>query len=139
VHYAFGERFSAVVGGDYLPPASLKGQFSVGLSAARIGGCALAVRSTNWGVGVCAQARGGALSVKDEAGTTGDAGAHPWFAAAVTGNLRARVTERFVAEAGTGTSIPLRRPVFRTQGCPQIGFQQPVLTLGVFFSGGVLF
>jgi hypothetical protein len=137
--YALGERFSAVVGGDYVPPASLQGQFAIGLSAARIGGCALAVRSTNWGIGVCGHARAGALNVKDEAGTTGDAGAHPWLAAAVTGNLRARLTERFVAEAGTGTSIPLRRPVFRTLGCPQVGFQQPVLTLGVFLSGGVLF
>ena len=137
--YALGDRASAVVGGDYVPPASLQGQFSIGLSAARIGGCALAVRSSNWGIGVCAHARAGALNVKDEAGTTGNAGAHPWFAAAVTGNLRIRVTQRFVAEAGTGTSIPLRRPVFRTQGCPQVGFQQPVLTLGVFFSGGVLF
>ena len=37
------------------------------------------------GIAGCAHARGGALHVRDEAGTTGDAGAHAWFAAAVTG------------------------------------------------------
>lgn len=139
LHRAFGQRVSAAIGGEWLPQASLKGQFSVGLSAARVGACVLPVRSNQWAIAGCAYARGGALNVKDEAGTTGEAGSHPWFAAAVAGSGRALLTDRFVAEAGAGTTIALRRPTFQTQTCPLVGFQEPVLTLVVFFSGGVIF
>jgi hypothetical protein len=139
MRYAFGERVSAAAGGQWMPPASREGQFSVGLAAGKLGGCVLAFRSPRWEASGCAYAQGGALHVKDEAGATRDPGTHPWFAGALTGDVRTRLADNFVAEAGAGTSIPLHRPVFQTRSCPLVGFQQPPLTLAIFLAGGVIF
>jgi hypothetical protein len=139
VHYRVSDRFSAVLGGLWMPPASERGQFSVGLQAARLGACAEAFRAPPLAFAGCAYGLAGATQVKGEAATTSDAGAHAWWAASASAVASVKLGESWRAEWGAEGAFPFARPVYQTTSCPRIGFQQPPATLGVFLSLGVLF
>jgi hypothetical protein len=139
LRYRLTERFSAVLGGMWLPAASEQGQFSVGLGAARLGACVETFRAPPLFFVNCAYGLTGATAVRGEAGTVSDVGTHPWVAASLSASAAIKLGPSWFAEAGTEGAVPFARPTYQTIACPLVGFQQPVATLGVFLSLGVLF
>jgi hypothetical protein len=134
--YRIAERASVAAGGLWLPAASEGAQFSVGLSAARLGGCIDTVHAAPVTLVNCVYGLGGATRVQNEAGSVSDAGPHPWFAASATGAAMARWGEMWIAEAGVEGAVPFARPTYTTTSCPRVGFQAPAVTLAIFLSLG---
>jgi hypothetical protein len=139
LRYELGARVTAAAGGFFLPPASERGQFSVGLAAARVGACVDSVRASPVFVVNCAYAKAGEMRVENEAGVVPDAGSHAWFAGSLTAAVLGRLGPHWAAEGGLEATVPAKRPTYATQSCPLIGFEEPPATLGVFFSLGAFF
>jgi hypothetical protein len=133
------DRAALVAGGLWLPSASERGQLSVGLAMGRFGACVESLRASPIAVTHCAYGLGGAARVDNEAGTTPDAGLHPWFAGSFATSAMARFGDHWVAEAGAEGAVPFARPTYATSSCPRVGFQQPFATLGIFLSVGAFF
>ena len=129
VRYAPAERFAILAGGDWLPSASEGGQFSVGLSRARIGMCLVPIRSGDFSVLTCGTAEGGQVRVQNESATLPSAGSHPWVGGGALVRASARLGGHWVVEGGAGAIFPLSRPIYATPSCPRIGFQEPLAIL----------
>ncbi len=139
LRYRMSDRILGAVGGLWLPPADERGQFTVGLTSARLGACVESLRASPFALAHCAYGMLGAVQVKRDAATVSEAGTHPWYAASMTTAASARLSESWVAEAGVEGTVPLTRPTYLTTECPTVGFQEPVATLGLFLSLGMLF
>lgn len=139
LRYWLAERLALTAGGEWLPPQSERGQFSVGLTTARIGACAEVYQARSFGILTCTEGMAGAIHVQNEAGSVDDAGTHAWFGLGVNGRLRTRLSSSVGAEFALGSVVPARRPVYETLACPLVGFQQPIATLGVSAAAGVQF
>ena len=139
LRYWLGERWALTAGGEWLPPQSERGQFSVALSTARVGLCAEVYQAQSFGILACTEPMAGAIQVENEAGSVNDAGTHLWFGWGLNGRVRTRLSSSVGAELSLGSVVPLRRPVYETLACPLVGFQQPVATLGVSAAAGVQF
>ena len=139
VRYALAPRFGLAIGGDYLPPASEAGQFSVSLARGKLAACAVPFAHGSFSLSGCASAEAGALQIGNELSTLRTAGAHPWFGVGLMARAAARVASQWVVEGAAGTLVPTTRSVYATPSCPLIGFQEPAATLSVVISTGVLF
>jgi hypothetical protein len=139
VRYAVSSGFLLAAGGDWLPPASEGGQFSVSLLKAKLAACVVPFRKPSFAISGCASGEGGALRVGNELATLPTAGTHAWFGAGLTARATARLASRWIVEGGAGALVPTTRPIFATPACPLLGFQQPAATLSIFISTGVLF
>src|SRR6266540_84425 len=139
LRYRVSDRVSSAIGGLWLPRSSEGGQLSLGLNAARLGACVETVRVPPFALAHCAYGMLGAVQVKSEAAPVSGAGTHAWYAGSMTTAASIRFSESAVAEAGAEGTVPLTRPTYVADACPAVGFQQPVATLGLFFSLGVLF
>jgi hypothetical protein len=139
LRYWLGPRVALTAGGEWLPPQSERGQFSVGLTTARVGVCAEVYQSPSFGILGCTEPMVGALRVHNEAGFVDEAGTHPWFGLGLSGRMRTRLSGSWGAEFALGSVAPIRRPVYETLECPFVGFQQPLATLGVSAAAGLQF
>jgi hypothetical protein len=139
LRYAATKHFVLALGGDYLPPASEGGQFSVSLLKARVLACAVPFGDAAFYISACGSAEGGALQVGNELATLPTAGSHPWFGAGLSARATARLGSRFIVEGGAGALVPMSRHIYATPTCPLLGFQEPAATLSLFISTGVLF
>jgi len=133
-----GEHWSLGLGGEWVPKASEQGQFSVGVLAARADACLRLFSAANWGVASCAGARLMKLHAEDEAHSIVGAKTGTSLAPLLAARASAQLGERWVAELGMEGALPLARPIFRVDSCPQLAFQQPILTFGAFVGFGVL-
>jgi hypothetical protein len=134
--HSFGRRFFLGVGGDWLPPASEGGQFSVELFRARLLACGAPLRGAKFALFGCGSGEGGSLIVANEAATLESAGAHPWFGVGLGARGTAELGAGWVVEAGIGAVIPTSRPIYATPSCPLLGFQQPPAFLTALISAG---
>lgn len=139
LRYWLGQRVALTAGGEWLPPQSERGQFSVGLTTARVGVCAEVYQSPSFGILGCTEPLVGALRVQNEAGVVDEAGTHPWFGVGLNGRVRTRLSGSWGAEFALGGVAPIQRPIYETLACPFVGFQQPIATLGVSAAAGLQF
>jgi hypothetical protein len=139
LRYALGTRFALGLGGDWLPPATEGGQFSVGLERARIIACVSPFVEQGFSISACGSGEGGAIRIGNEAASVVSAGSHAWFGVGMAARAGAHLGKRWLVEGGVGALVPASRPVYATPTCPLLGFQQPSVILTALVSTGVLF
>ena len=132
------EHWSLGLGAEWVPKASERGQFSVAVLAARADACLRVFSAANWSVASCAGARLTKMRAENEAHSIVSAKTGTSLAPLLAMRASAQLGERWVAELGMEGALPLARPIFRADSCPQLAFQQPIVTFGAFVGFGVL-
>jgi hypothetical protein len=139
VRYRVAKSWSLALGGDWLPPASERGQFSMTLISGRAGACFDWIARETFGVSSCAHALGGALTVRDEAAHADRAGTEAWFAASLGSDVTTSLGSSWIFSTGLEGAVPFSRPIYRADGCPRVAFQQPAVVARIFAGLGASF